>query len=448
MNNDEDDIETNDVNLEDMNDEEMMAFLDHLETETEKPPEIDDLEEIDEGHYCVQCDTPDLLIEDVSLGIIVCSGCGNVVGDLFDEKPEQRDYGDDSGKNESARCIGVTNHFLPQSSLGTTISGNSRSKIKTLHGWSAMPYRERSLYNVLKKIQAKCRESNILKCIEDDAKILYKNISECKHVRGKNKGKQIIIRGSNRESLIAACVYYACKRKKQTRSPKEIADIFKLEIPEVTRGIKTFLTLLKIRKMEYETGSTLPEEFIPRYGKELHIKSSYIDKAVTIAKNVQLLNLASVHTPQSVATACILLMAQIENLSINKKMIATGSEVTEVTINKAFKKIEPYEKIVINDELTQKLLNKINRDRKDVGIPSQFKNRYSQVIKEEHNVEDEMKFDIDRCNDKIKDFRQHDKQIKQQYQDMINSFNQQLRPDQNQPRLFQESVQYDRRAQL
>ena len=52
-----------------------------------------------------------------------------------------------------------------------------------------------------KKITQKCSEGKIMKCIEDDAKIMYNNICDCKHMTGKNKGKNIIIRGINRESL-------------------------------------------------------------------------------------------------------------------------------------------------------------------------------------------------------------------------------------------------------
>ena len=74
-----------------------------------------------------------------------------------------------------------SNDLLPQSSLGTTIGGGKfKSRIKTLHNWSAMPYRERSLHQVFKKFQEKCAFTGILKCIEDDAKIMYKTISECK----------------------------------------------------------------------------------------------------------------------------------------------------------------------------------------------------------------------------------------------------------------------------
>ena len=65
------------------------------------------------------------------------------------------------------------NPMLPQSSLGTTIT--RRCKIQTLHRWSAMPYKERSKYIVLKEIENKCKQANIIKCIEDDAKIIFNN---------------------------------------------------------------------------------------------------------------------------------------------------------------------------------------------------------------------------------------------------------------------------------
>jgi transcription initiation factor TFIIIB Brf1 subunit/transcription initiation factor TFIIB len=245
-----------------------------------------------------------------------------------------------------------------------------------------MPYKERSLYNVLKEIQEKCRDNSILKCIEDDAKILYKNISECRHIRGKNKGKAIIIRGSNRKSLIAVCVYYACLRKGQTRSPKEIADIFDLKYTDITKGCKTFIKLMKIKKMEYIFNSSKPEHFIPRFCKTLHINSEYTEQAVKIAKNIVRLNIASVHTPLSIATGSILLLTDIYDLAINKKMIATTFSVSEVTISKAHKELINYKNILLNDDATDKVAAALEIERKKIQMPESLKIRYIKIKKE------------------------------------------------------------------
>ena len=75
----------------------------------------------------------------------------------------------------------------------------------------------------------KCIENKIPKKIENDSQIMYKMISECKHRKGKNKGRCIITRGINRESIIAATLFIACRKNGIGKSPKEIAKIFTLK---------------------------------------------------------------------------------------------------------------------------------------------------------------------------------------------------------------------------
>lgn len=358
-------------NLDNLDEDELFEFLDNLESEKNntKIKNQKETEKGNEKNYCLKCDTSDNLIEDHAQGILVCIKCGNVISNILDESPEWRDFGED-GKESNARCSGFTNFFLPESSIGTTMACSNRSKLKILHNWTAMPYKERSLYEVLKEISDKCRRANIIKYIEDDAKILYKNISDCKHIGGKNIGKSIITRGSRRLSIIAACIYYACKRKGKTRSPKEIAKLFNLKHKNITRGCRTFLKLLKIKKMAYQIDSSSTEDFILRYCKELHIQPNYIDQATNIAKNIKLLNIATMHTPFSVATGSIMLIVDVNNLKIDRKTIALKFNVSEVTIIKSFKKIEQYKDILINNALSKELAILLEKERETLFPPS------------------------------------------------------------------------------
>ena len=59
-----------------------------------------------------------------------------------------------------------------------------------------------------------------------------------------------------------------------------------------------------------------------------------------IAKKIHSLNLISDIRPDSFASGCILLYCYNKNLNINKKQIANISKISEVTINKCFKKLE------------------------------------------------------------------------------------------------------------
>jgi transcription initiation factor TFIIIB Brf1 subunit/transcription initiation factor TFIIB len=333
---------------------------------------------------CMNCDTSEYIINDISGGMEICTNCGQVMNMLTDMGPETRHFDDD--KNETKQSAIPINKLLPQSSLGTMIGGRCMGRIKILHAWSTMPYKERSLNAVFKEISYRCSKYNIPKCIEEDAKIMYKTVSECKHIMGKNKGKCIIIRGANRKSLIAACVFFACRRKGMTRSPKEIADIFEIKYTEMTKGCKNFMKLMKIKKMGINTGSSKPEDFITRFCKELKIKEPYLQQTLKIAKNIKKLNIASVHTPLSSATSSILLMAELNGMThITKKKLALQFKVSEVTLTKTYKKLEQYKKALINDDLTDKLVQLIKEEETNEIIPDFIKNKCEEFNKIETN---------------------------------------------------------------
>jgi transcription initiation factor TFIIIB Brf1 subunit/transcription initiation factor TFIIB len=352
---------------------------------------------------CPNCFNYDIF-EDMVNGIIVCTqlNCGQVIDILMDHNPEWRQYEED-GK-DSSRCSMPINQLLPISSIGTSISGNYRSRLKTLQIWSAMPYRERSLNNVFKLIHEICTKGDMIKCIEDDAKIMYKTISDCKHMKGKTKDKYIIIRGKNRESLISACVFFACRKNNKTRTLKEMADLCNLKYTEITKGCKNFLKLMKIKNTGLTHGTSQPEQFVPRFCNKLKLNKIYTDQVIQIAKNIRKLNIASVHTPFSTAICSILLIADINNLrSITKKKLSVLFDVSEVTITKTYNMIEKCKKALINDELVDKLVNKINDLKVNTVIPyfvterlKQFQNISisNDVVTENIKISDD-NFDID-----------------------------------------------------
>ncbi|AYV81633.1 MAG: transcription initiation factor IIB [Harvfovirus sp.] len=353
------------------------ADLRDIYEEMEYGPKVDEARKEPTGteSVCPTCTKSDI-VKDTLHAFLVCKNCGQVIGNIVSQNPEWRQFDDDNKNTDGGRCSMPINKLLPQSSLGTSIAGNYKSRLKTLHTWSQMPYKERSLNLVFKIIQSKCQIGHIVKCMEDDAKIMYKSISECKHVKGKNKGKSIIIRGKNRQSLIAACLFFACRRNGKTRSPKEIADLFEMKYTEITKGCKNFLRLMKLRKLGINVGTSQPEHFVTRFCNELKIKQQYIDQAVQISKNIRKLNIASVHTPFSTATGSILLMAEINDLrSISKRKLSMTFKVSEVTITKTYKKIEQYKRVLINNEMTDHLVGVIEATREKNVIPAAILDR-------------------------------------------------------------------------
>jgi len=366
----------------------LLEYFDDIDFEKERN-EIDKFTE-ENKNICFNCNKKDTLVADQKQGYIVCNNCGQVNENVLDDNPEWHNY-EDGGKDDVARCSS-TNTFFPQSSLSTTIAGSSYGKLQTLNRWNAMPYSERSLFKVLQLIQGKCREANIMKKTEDDAKIIYKIVSECKHVDGKNKGKTIIIRGDNREGLIAICIYLACVKNKDTRSTKEVAKLFNLKSGDMSKGRKTFKKLMRyrhelsgIQSVDYGIRSSIPEDYIPRFCRELGLHKKYSEYAIKLAQNIKILNIATTHTSISLATACILLVINLCDLTVTKKSIAQKFSVSEVTITKAYKSIIEYKDIITNQDKVEQILSNMKKQKQEKELPDKLKERYNKYKQKYRN---------------------------------------------------------------
>ena len=320
---------------------------------------------------CKSCKSDKLIIDNIK-GYLVCQECAVINQEFLDENPEFT-HDEENNGNGSSRYGCPSNYFFPKSALGTKIATKGYNKISALQKQGQMPYREKSLLEVLERIQSKCKKYNVSQSIIDSAKILYKKVSDSKHIRGKRKGKNMIMRCINRRSMIASCVFYACKMQREPRSPKEIADIYDLEIKHVHRGCRKILDYIDLNSTFYQIKNSQAADFIERLSKKLDIDKKYIEISKDVCNNIHKLDIASTHEPPSVAAGCILLVATNYNLPINKKQISEIFDISDVTISKTYRKIYPYYKIILNNKVTELILQKknehliLNPDKNDVS---------------------------------------------------------------------------------
>lgn len=305
---------------------------------------------------CSECSSINIIYT-TNRGSFICNDCGSQSREILDDSPEWNNYDDKKCDN---RCGAPSSAFFPKSSLGTTINIPGYSKVKMLRNWGQVPYRERSLAEVLNDIDSKCKKYNITKAVIDNAKILYKNIRETKHDTGINKGKNVIIRGINRKQIIAACFYFGSVLQKIPRSTKEVADIFNLEIKQITKGCRKFLEIMKDNFIVFDIKPYDGSDFVDRFGSKIKLSKEIIKLSKTIADNTTKLDIASDHQATSIAAASILLATITLKEDVSKKSISDIFNISDVTITKTYKKIIPYHKIVIDDELTNKFNYRMN----------------------------------------------------------------------------------------
>lgn len=285
-------------------------------------------------NYCYFCKADvDIILDE---GNYVCSKCNTLLSRYIDHGAEWRFYGNDDSKgNDPTRCGLPTSDLLPNSSLGSIIGYANKESyqiriMRKYHMWNSMTYKERSLYNIFESLTANAINNGISKSIIDEAKMLYKQVSEAK-----------ISRGENRSGLIASTIYMACKNNKVPRSTKEIAKIFNLKITTMTKGCKHFQEIMKCT-----TESTVAEDFINRFCSKLGIDNEKRNMAKNVVHVAEDLAIVSENTPPSVAAGAIYLCAIEQKWNVSKKDLAEACDISQVTISKCYKKLAQYKESI------------------------------------------------------------------------------------------------------
>ena len=283
------------------------------------------------------CDSQELIISD---GGYTCKKCHVVCERYIDSHAEWRYYGpDDSKHSDPNRCGMPTCDLLPDSSLGSMISSKLNESyemklVRMYHTWNSMSYRERSLYNIFDSITVQAVNSGINASIIEEAKVFYKKISDSN-----------IYRGDNRSGVIATSIYMACKSNGVPRSTKEIAKMFNLKLPTITRGCKQFSNM-----MHTNIVSTGACDFISRYCSKLNLHPDMKKICVDIINRADELDIVCENTPPSVAAAVIYLCSEEYKLGLNKKTLSEICEISQVTITKCYKKLNEFKDMLFNKD--------------------------------------------------------------------------------------------------
>uniref|UniRef100_A0A6C0BQT0 Cyclin-like domain-containing protein n=1 Tax=viral metagenome TaxID=1070528 RepID=A0A6C0BQT0_9ZZZZ len=281
-------------------------------------------------------------------GFRTCIICGIIDKNTLDQCAEWRFFGsDDCGSSDPSRCGMPINPLLQSSSLSCRVlpgrgSSYEMLKIRRYTEYQSMPYTERSRHNDFQRIVTKGNESGIPKLIIDDAMYYYHKISEVR-----------TFRGLNRDGIIAASLYVAARVNHYPRTSHEIAHIFNLDTSSATKGCKRAVMILNEIENDLHTSDkttikqTTPMSFIERFCSKLLIPQDIIKICVFATLMINKNNLIPENTPQSIAAGIIYFVSSMCNMTITRKDVSVVTDISEVTINKCYKKLLTIESDII-----------------------------------------------------------------------------------------------------
>jgi transcription initiation factor TFIIIB Brf1 subunit/transcription initiation factor TFIIB len=182
---------------------------------------------------CIECSS--YKIKEID-GFYVCLKCGLKIESVIDAGQEWRNYNnDDSRGGDQARCDMPTNELLPKSSMGGLVGWGGREsfttkRIRNMSRWYSTTYKESSLMEIFNNITIIAMNSGLNQCVIEEAKHMFKRVSEVKAARRTKK-----------DGMKAGAIALACKLKGCPRNSSEIAKICRLKNNKtLRRGIKVF----------------------------------------------------------------------------------------------------------------------------------------------------------------------------------------------------------------
>jgi len=300
-----------------------------------------------ESGLCGICNSILMIMDD---GFPTCANpaCSVICKNTLDYSPEWRFYGaDDKNANDPTRCGNPINPLLMESSFGCKVMATSKlsyemKKIRKWTEWQSMPHKEKSLYNEFQFITIMAQNAGIPKILIDEAMTIHKDISE-----------QKMFRGLNRDGIKAASIYIACRLNGCPRTAHEIAEIFQLDKASATNGCSMAVNIL--HNIERGTDAsqhvdlqlTTPSSFIERYCSKLNMNPELTMLCKFIANKLEQNSSITDNTPHAIAAGILYFVSHYCNLNISKNNIKQISGVSDVTINKCFKKMDTINEILI-----------------------------------------------------------------------------------------------------
>jgi transcription initiation factor TFIIB len=223
-------------------------------------------------------------------------------------------------------------------------------KIRKWIEWQSMPHKEKSLYDEFQFITIMAQNAGVPRIFIDDAMVIHKDISQ-----------QKMFRGMNRDGIKAASIYISCRLNGCPRTAHEIAEIFKLDKTSATNGCSMAVNIMQnigrnneISAKPNELCATLPSSFIERYCSRLNINQELTMVAKFVAYKVEQNNIITDNIPHAISAGIIYFISYNCQLGITKQDVKSICGVSEVTINKCFKKLNAIRESLLPSVILEK----------------------------------------------------------------------------------------------
>jgi len=295
---------------------------------------------------CPECGSVNLTYDDQK-GEIICNECGLIVEEKMVDTGQdlggQFDKSDKKGRGGAPMSLqkfdkGLTTNVGEISDIYRLEAGQTR-KFLRLKKWQERVSTsiERNLRLAMAELRRVASFLNLPSVVRDEASRVYNFVLQ----RG-------LVRGRSMESVIAACIYAACRSYNIPRTLDEIASASDVERKEIGRTYRFI-----VRKLKIKITPSSPKDYISRFSSILHLSPKAQNEALKILKKADVSELTSGRGPAGVAAAALYVAALMNDEKKTQREVADVAGITEVTIRNRYKEL--IDRLKLEDKLKAKV---------------------------------------------------------------------------------------------
>jgi transcription initiation factor TFIIB len=295
---------------------------------------------------CPECNSIDLTYDDQK-GEIICNECGLIVEekmvDTGQDAGGQFDKSEKKGRGGAPISMqkfdkGLTTNVGEISDIYRLESGQTR-KFLRLKKWQERVSTsiERNLRLAMAELRRVSSFLSLPSVVRDEASRVYNFVLQ----RG-------LVRGRSMESVIAACIYAACRSYNIPRTLDEIAGASDVERKEIGRTYRFI-----VRKLKIKVTPSSPKDYISRFSSILHLSPKAQNEALKILKRADISELTSGRGPAGIAAAALYVAALMNDEKKTQREVADVAGITEVTIRNRYKEL--IDRLGLEDKLKAKV---------------------------------------------------------------------------------------------
>jgi transcription initiation factor TFIIB len=281
---------------------------------------------------CPECSSSNLIYDDAQ-GELICGNCGLLVEEkMVDTSHELRSFDKSEKKSRGGAPMsmqkfdkGLTTNIGEISDIYKLDSPQQTRKYLRLKKWQERVSTsiERNLRLAMSELRRVASFLDLPSVVRDEAARIYNFVLQ----RG-------LVRGRSMESVIAACIYAACRSYNIPRTLDEIANASEVERKEIGRTYRFI-----IRKIGLKMTPSSPKDYISRFASTLHLSPGSQNEALQLLDRAEVSELTSGRGPAGIAAAALYVAALLNDEKKTQREVADIAGITEVTIRNRYKEL-------------------------------------------------------------------------------------------------------------